>query len=232
MSKTYRAIRHDIIRLKQSSNDDSVHHPDEKINQIKKTLNGSDYDILELFAGNGNCTTIYHEYGHVTAVEKSKKVYKSLCEKTNGFEDIDLINTDSFVFFHGEIFFKRKYSVIDIDAYGFPNRFFPDVFLLIENGFMFITMPKPSVNILNGITAAHLISYYGEQNPSIDTIIERFALWGLCHWRKIEVLDVIDCKSIWRIALSVQKVKATEYTGVRNQPYIDGNSTCHQETLF
>ena len=53
---------------------------------------------------------------------------------------------------------------------------------------MFITMPKPYVNILNGITRTHLISYYREHNPSIDIILERFVLWGLCYWRKIEII--------------------------------------------
>ena len=82
---------------------------------------------------------------------------------------------------------------------------------------MFVTMPKPYVNILNGITQTHLISYYGEHNPSMETIINRIALWGLCHWRKVELIDVVDCKSVWRFSFKVEKVKATEYTGVKNR---------------
>jgi len=119
--------------------------------------------------------------------------------------------------FHKLIYEKKKFTIIDLDPYGFPNRFFPDIFLLIDDGILFVTMPKPYVNILNGITQTHLISYYGEQNPSEDSIIERIALWGLCHWRKVELIDSIDCKSIWRFAFSVKKVKATDYTGVRNR---------------
>ncbi|MBK9723418.1 MAG: hypothetical protein IPO78_17780, partial [Saprospiraceae bacterium] len=110
-----------------------------------------------------------------------------------------------------------KFDVVDLDPYGFPNRFFPDIFLLIDKGILFVTMPKPYVNILNGITAAHLISYYGGQNPNEQTIIERIALWGLCHWRKVELIDSIDCKSVWRFAFAVEKVNATDYTGVRNR---------------
>ena len=82
-------------------------------------------------------------------------------------------------------------------------------------------MPKPYVNILNGITQAHLISYYGEHNPNKETIIERIALWGLCHWRKVELIDCVDCKSVWRFAFKVEKVKATEYTGVKNRKDIN-----------
>lgn len=198
--KTYRAIRHDITRAKQAKNLSDVHHPDEKIAQIKSILSGSDHNILELFAGQGNLTGLYKEYGNVDAFDKKY-----------------LKTGDSYVVFHRLISERKKYSVIDIDPYGFPNRFFPDIFLLIDNGYLFVTMPKPYVNILNGITATHLISYYGEQNPSVEVIIERIVLWGLCHWRQVELLSSIDCKSVWRLAFAVKRVKATDYTGVRNR---------------
>lgn len=200
-NKTYRAIRHDITRAKQAQNANAVHHPDEKINQIRSILNAFvDLKTLELFAGQGNLTKIYQELGTVDAYDKKY-----------------LKTGDSYLVFHKLIAEKKKYDVIDIDPYGFPNRFFPDIFLLIERGVLFVTMPKPYVNILNGITQTHLISYYGEQNPSEQKIIERIVLWGLCHWRKVELISSIDCKSVWRFAFDIEKVKATEYTGVRNR---------------
>lgn len=202
--KTYRAIRHDIVRAKQKQNANEVHHPDEKINQIKVVFSNTAFNkkpkILELFAGQGNCTKIYQEYGEVTAYDKKY-----------------LKTGDSYIEYHRLIAEKKKFDVIDLDPYGFPNRFFPDIFLLIEQGVMFITMPKPYVNILNGITRTHLISYYDEHNPDEQTIIERIALFGLCHWRKVELIDSVDCKSVWRFAFAVERVKATEYTGVRNR---------------
>lgn len=198
--KSYRAIRHDVVRAKQKSNDDEVHHPQDKEAQIRQVLNSEEeLRILELFAGKGNMTKIYDDFGSVEAYDKILKT------------------GDSYIVFHRLIADKRKYDVIDLDPYGFPNRFFPDIFLLIDDGYMFVTMPKPYVNILNGITRTHLISYYGEHNPSMETIIERIVLWGLCHWRKVELLDSLDLKSVWRFAFRVQKVKATEYTGVRNR---------------
>jgi hypothetical protein len=216
-SKTYRAIRHDIIRQKQKENNANVHHPDQKADQIKRVLSGIDLSILELFAGHGNCTKVYSDYGEVTAFEKNARVFKSLLENTNDCQMVQCHKSDSYSEYHRLIFLRLKFDVVDIDPYGFPNRFFPDVFLLIDDGILFVTMPKPYVNILNGITATHLISYYGEQNPSEKTIIERICLWGLCHWRKVELIDSIDCKSIWRFAFRVNKVKATEYTGVKNR---------------
>lgn len=204
--KTYRAIRHDVVRAKQKQNDNEVHHPDEKINQIKKVFAELEWDsdknpkILEMFAGQGNLTNIYEAYGDVTAYDKKH-----------------LKTGDSFLEYHRLIADKKKFDVIDLDPYGFPNRFFPDVFLLIDKGVMFITMPKPYVNILNGITQTHLISYFDAHNPTMEQIIERTVLFGLCHWRKLELIDVIDCKSVWRFAFDVTKVKATDYTGVRNR---------------
>lgn len=202
--KTYRAIRHDIVRKKQSENLNEVHHPDEKINQIEFVLNNlnnqKNHKILELFAGQGNLTNVYKNYGTVTSCDKK------YC-KTG----------DSFLLYHKMIYEKQKFSIIDIDPYGFPTRLFPDIYLLIDDGVMFITMPKPYVNILNGITKTHLISYFNEPNPNEETIIDQFATWGLCHWRKVELIDSIDCKSVWRFAFHVEKVKATDYTGVRNR---------------
>jgi hypothetical protein len=219
--KSYRAIRHDVIRDKQKQNSNQVHHPDEKINQVKNVLKEykgwSDLSTLELFAGHGNLTKIYAQYGEVIANEYKKSVFEKLKDSTTECMLVHCNRVDSFLDFHLLISLKQKFDIIDIDPYGFPNRFFPDIFLLIEDGYMFVTMPKPYVNILNGITASHLISYYGEQNPSFETIIDRIALWGLCHWRKVELINSIDCKSIWRFAFSVKKIKATEYTGVKNR---------------
>jgi hypothetical protein len=215
--KTYRAIRHDITRQKQKGNNVEVHHPHHKTIQIKKVLSGIDLSILELFAGHGNCTKVYSNYGEVTAFEKSASVFQSLLENTKECQMVQCHRADSYLEYHRLLFLKLKFDVVDIDPYGFPNRFFPDIFLLIDDGILFVTMPKPYVNILNGITATHLISYYGEQNPSENTIVERICLWGLCHWRKVELIDSMDCNSVWRFAFSVKKVKATEYTGVKNR---------------
>ena len=208
-NKTYRAIRHDVVRNKQNDNSDFLHHPNHKTKQIRKILktslgffeeNHNIIKILELFSGRGNLTKVYEDYGQVDAYDKKW-----------------LKTGDSYRVFHGLIYEKNKYQIVDLDPYGFPIRFFPDIFLLIDNGVLFVTMPKPYVNILNGITATHLASYFGEKNPSKEKIINRIALWGLCHWRKVELLSCIDCKSIWRFAFNVEKVKATDYTGVKNR---------------
>jgi|TARA_R100000742_G_C4278610_1_gene101662 tRNA G26 N,N-dimethylase Trm1 len=216
--KTYRAIRHDIVRHRQRTESADTRHPDEKKDMIECALKGkSDLRILDLFAGTGNCTKIYSQFGSVLANDKVGKVYEQLLENTKELDSVECVRKDSFTYFHELISQKKKFDVIDIDPYGFPNRFFPDIYLLIDDGYLFVTMPKPYVNILNGITQAHLISYYDNHNPTEEHIIERLALWGICHWREVTLIDSQDLKSVWRFCFRVKKVKATEYTGVRNR---------------
>ena len=206
-SKTYRATRHDVVRKKQRENSPEVHHPNIKQEQIERVLSGrSGLLTLELFAGEGNLTDTYLRFGDVECYDKRLKT------------------GDSYLVYHRLISERKTYDVIDLDPYGFPNRFFPDIFLLIENGFMFITMPKPYVNVLNGITQQHLTCYYGESNPSLDTICSKIHNFGLCHWRDVSVVDVVDMGRLWRLATRVKRVKATEYCGVRNQPLKEGES--------
>ena len=207
INKTYRAIRHDVTRKKQRENDDAVHHPQAKQMQIASALEGmSGLAVLELFAGKGNLTRIYKKHGTVLAM------------------DIRNGTGDSFLEYHRFIADKKIFDVVDIDPYGFPNRLFPDVFLLIKSGFMFLTMPSPSVNILNGITKTHMEAYYGLCNPTIWEIIDRIAGFGICHWRKILVDDIVKIGRMWRICFVVEQVKATEYCDVRNQPYSESVS--------
>ena len=198
--KTYRAIRHDIVRNEQSVNSPKVHHPKNKIAQIIKVLPEKEYKTLELFSGRQNLTPTYQSYGKVDCYDKK------------------YMNTgDSFREFHRLIADKKTYDIVDVDPYGFPCRMFPDLFLLITSGYLFLTMPKPYVNILNGITQTFLSCYFGDINPSLEKIIDQIATWGLCHWRKVELLDVVDLDSVWRMAFKVDKVSATEYSGVVNR---------------
>ena len=168
VEKTYRAIRHDIVRKKQEQNSAEVHHPDQKINQIYSVLdNSKKYKILELFCGRENLTKHYKKFGEVELYDKKWK-------KTG----------DSYKQFHRLIWENKKYEIIDLDPYGFPNRFFPDIYLLIDKGYLFVTMPKPYVNILNGITRTHLISYYGEHNPQNRNYTKTICYVGLMSLEK------------------------------------------------
>lgn len=219
IGKSYRALRHDHIRSLQSGNSSTLHHPDEKINQIHKALNShaisANPKILELFGGFGNLTEEYSKLGHTIVIDKDQKKVAHLRSK---FNDVEVIKADSFIKIYEFLSDRKTFDLVDADPYGFPNRLFPHLFLLMEKSLLFLTVPKPSVNILNGMTETHLTCYYGQSNPSLEDIIGQISVWGLCHWRKVELVDHLDLKSVWRLCFSVEKVKATEYTGVKNNP--------------
>ena len=46
---------------------------------------------------------------------------------------------------------------------------------------------------------------------------DRIVLYGLCHWRQVQLVSKIDLGRLWRLAFGVEKVKATEYCNVRNR---------------
>ena len=205
-------------RILQRDNDDLMHHPNEKINQLGKHISVLDADrdlnVLELFGGYGNLTEQYLKLGTTTVLEKDTKKVQHLKDT---YKEADVIKADSFLKIYDLIYNKNKYDIVDVDPYGFPNRLFPHIYLTMEDSLFFVTMPKPYVNVLNALTQTHLTSYFKHQNPSIETIIEQFCSWGLCHWRYVQLLDCIDLKSVWRICFHVKKVKATEYTNTVNR---------------
>lgn len=198
--KTYRAIRHDVVRQRQRKNIASTNHITEKTRQVERVLAGkSNLKILELFAGDGFLTKALQPFGEVTSLDKRHGT------------------GDSFLEYHRYIADRRKFDVIDADPYGFPSRLLPDIFLLIDDGIFFVTVPSSSVNIPNGLVKTHLQSYYGEEQPSIDAVSQKIAEYGLCHWRQVVEIDCIKIGRMWRVVYEVKRVSATEYAGVRNR---------------
>ena len=99
--KTYRALRHEVVRKRQREDSDDTRHPDEKIRQIRLALQGlEDLTTLELFAGTGNCTQEYAQYGSVVAVDKVGKVYDQLVENMKELENVTCKRKDSYLYFH------------------------------------------------------------------------------------------------------------------------------------
>jgi hypothetical protein len=199
-AKSYRAIRHDIVRSRQRENILSTNHVYEKQRQVDRVLVGKEnLSIIELFCGDGFLTKALQNYGNVVSLDKK-------------------IGTgDSFLEYHRYIADRKKFDVVDADPYGFPSRLFPDIFLLIDDGILFLTVPIASVNIPNGITKTHLHCYYGNDMPSMDEISTKVVEYGLCHWRQVQEIDCVKMGRMWRVAYSVKKVKSTDYTGVRNR---------------
>ena len=193
------AKSHKVTRKAQKENADKYHHPDEKIAQLEEMRGIIGGEILEVFAGRGNLTEWYSGVGNVTALTKE--------ETGDSFEYIYKLRTD-----------KKKYSWIDIDSYGYPDKFFPVVFEMMKPtcGLVF-TFPQIGVNCHNGITQQHMSTFYGNPSPTIGDVVGRITDWALREWYLAKLVDVKKIDRIYRIAFMCDRVKATEMTNVRNR---------------
>lgn len=206
------ATTHKRIRKMQNLNVDEYHHPKEKIKQLKKFesyLNQS--DILEVFGGKGNLTKFYQQYGKVTAMTK----------ENNSFDWIYRLR--------GE---KKKYDVIDIDSYGYPDKFFPVAFEMMKDKCLLVfTFPIVGVNCLNGITEQHFLTFWKSARPSIGDITGILTDMALREWRMLSLLDVTKIKRIWRFVFVCTRVKATNMCNVRNK-YLLKEIKKHKQPLL
>jgi hypothetical protein len=189
---------HRTTRFLQAINDEDYHHPKEKIEQLLKHKQYLKGDILEVFAGQGNLTSFYKPFGTVTAMTKEE------------FGD----SFDAIYKLRGE---KRKFDVIDIDSYGYPDRFFPVVFEIMKKECLLVfTFPIIGCNCLNGISEQHFYTFY-RSIPTVGDVVGCITDWGLREWKICSLLDVTKIKRIYRFVFLCKQGKATEICNVRNR---------------
>ena len=187
---------HRRTRASQSLNEDDYHHPKEKMEQLEKIDIAG--DILEVFAGKGNLTGYYQKLGTVTAMTKESF--------GNSFSAIYKLRAEG-----------KKYDLIDIDSYGYPDKFFPVAFeLLKEESTLVFTFPIIGINCLNGIMQQHFYTFY-KGVPSIGDVVGKRTDWALREWILASLVDVVKIKRIYRFIFKCKRVKATEMCNVRNR---------------
>ena len=191
---------HKAIRNGQKKNLDEYHHPDEKIEQLE---NYEEYfkgkKILEVFGGQGNLTKYYSQFGKVTSM--NRKDFGS--------------SFDAIYKLRGE---KKKYDVIDIYSYGYPDKFFPVVFEMMKDECLLVfTFPVVGVNCLNGITEQHFINFWRSSRPTIGDVVGILTDFALREWYVISLEDVRKIKRIWRFVFKCKRIKATEMCFVKNR---------------
>jgi len=197
MSIGHSAKSHKRIRKDQVLNAADYHHPKEKIQQLEKFKPYLKGEILEVFAGQGNLSKFYRRFGSVTAMTK---------ELGNSFDYIYVLR--------GE---KQKFNVIDVDSYGYPDRFFPVVFEMMKPECLLVfTFPIVGVNCLNGITEQHFYTFY-RCKPTIGDVVGSITDWALREWIRASLLDVVKIKRIYRFVFLCRRVKSTEMCNVRNR---------------
>lgn len=216
LGTTVSSVKHKYIRLKQRDNDDTHHHPTEKIEQLKKCLSyKAGLSILETNAGWGNLTKYYCLYGDVIAHELNKKKVEYL--KSHGWPNLEAVKCDSFKQIHKYVFENRKFDVIDLDPYGFPSRYFPHILQLIDEGVLFVTFPKMGVQQINKITQIHYSVFWDitldDKENYLEKIHSKIQAYGMQDYRVIEVMDVIELQRVYRIAYKVKKESAFKIVG-------------------
>lgn len=203
MSYGHSPESHKETRKGQKDNIDKYHHPEEKMKQLDnyhKYILGK--DILEVFGGQGNLTEYYNKVGYNGSVT-------SLTKDTTG---------DSFDYIYKLRGEKKKYGVIDIDSYGYPDKFFPVVFEMMKDECLLVfTFPIVGVNCLNGITEQHYINFWRSDRPTIGEVTGVLTDFALRNWYLISLLDVMKIDRIWRFVFLCKRVKATEMCNTRNR---------------
>lgn len=193
------ATSHKKTRLLQAENADKYHHPDEKIAQLEKFVDYLQGNILEVFAGQGNLTAFYEKYGKVTPM--TKEVFGS--------------SFDAIYKMRGE---RKRFDVIDIDSYGYPDLFFPVVFeMMRDKSLLVFTFPVVGVNCLNGIVEQHFINFWRSSRPTIGDITGVLTDLALRNWYLIKLVDVQKIKRIWRFVFECERQKATVFCNVKNR---------------
>jgi hypothetical protein len=191
------------------------HYKDPMAAQIDRVMSTHDgpmnLSVLELLAGSGELSKVYTKYGSVLANEYEPALFEKLVENTKDSGSISCQRTDALLNFHQMIASGESFDIIDINSRGLSSRYFPDVFLLIKSGILFLTMVKPSECVMNRITSTQLTAYFGSNNPTFIDVANRIAIWGICHWRKVELIDMIELDSEWRFAFNVERVNAKDY---------------------
>lgn len=218
LGTTLSSVKHKYVRLNQARNDDKHHHPEEKIKQVKRVLGKkSGMHVLETNAGMGNLSEIYRFYGEVLAHDIDRKKVEHL--KRLGYEDFEVIKCDSFKEIHRYIFHGLKFSVIDLDPYGFPSRYFPHVFNLIDDGYLFVTFPKMGVQQINKIMKEHYRVFWDmtlDRKLDQEKIIhKKIKDYGLQNYRSVELVDSIDLGRMFRFAYKVKKESALDLVGLK-----------------
>ncbi len=167
-----------------------------KVAQVRRFVNPG-ASVVELFSGrHGRLTQAYLAMGCSLSIQTT---------------------SDSFQWAYKLVSETQVFDVVDIDPYGYPTRLFPHAFLLLRDGLLFVTMPKPGANHGSGITDHHLRAYFGTASPSLCDVLDRLWWWGLTHWREFSLLDVVETGRVWRIAGAVRRVSAVDFCQVRNR---------------
>ena len=141
LGATATSVKHKVRRLKQSLNEDRYKHTAEKIAEIKAHVPTRFLShVLETHAGFGCLTEFYADSANeVLALEINQSRVNEI--KKMHRESVTAIKCDSENELFSLVYNRLKFTLVDIDPYGLPSRYFPHVFNLIDDGYLLLTFP-------------------------------------------------------------------------------------------
>jgi predicted transcriptional regulator len=219
LGATTPSIKKKYVRLLQSTNESKYHHPIEKTQQVEEILKEETRPlfILETHSGWGNLTRVYSNYGNVTSYEKKA----DRVEHVRGLNDKKVLvyKGDSEVAVHELIGKKIRFDVVDIDPYGFPSRYFPHVFNLIDKGYLFLTFPMLGINVINKTVEHHYRVWWGitkddNKEEYLQKLLGKLKDYAGCYYHELELLDIKEIGKLYRFAFKVTKRNAFDLTGI------------------
>lgn len=218
LGTTMSSIKHKIRRLQQKQNLDKYKHTTEKSDQILKFIpKKNKLSILETHGGFGGMTQEYSKLGTVTSLEIKQERVEHL--QNLELENHEAIKCDSEHYIFKMIFEKRKFDVIDVDPYGYPSRYFPHIFKLIDDGLMVITLPMIGVAQMNKLTIAHLQSFWGvdykDKAGYINNFLIRLKDYAFMNKHEFEVLDISKFDRVYRILIKTKKTSLNDIVGLK-----------------
>lgn len=216
LGTTATSAKHKTRRLQQADNQDRYKHTDEKRRQVDKFVSGFGLHTLETHCGFGCMTEKYHEYGSVMSIDIKQDRVDAVNAKM--LDDVTCIKADSEREVLLLLYHKCVFDVVDVDPYGLPSRYFPNVFGLINDGWLFLTFPMLGVAQINKITIEHYRSFWGielsDKDEYVEKITHRLKQYAFMHKREIKVFEIVKIGRIYRMAIRVKKSSLCDIVGL------------------
>lgn len=221
LGSTLSAVKHKIRRLQQSQNLDKFKHSEEKRAFALDVL--ADFKpkrILETHAGFGGMTEFYNALGKTVSIDIDRARVEHL--KSLLLVNVTELAGDSEREIYGLIHRKERFQIVDIDPYGMPSRLFPMAIELVDDGYLFLTLPQLGCTQINKITIEHYRAVYGidisleeHKQRYADIICARIADYGFWYKKQVQEVGRIKIGRMYRIAFKVNKQNLLDRVGLK-----------------
>jgi len=172
--------------------------------QLEHVLPNISGSVLEIFSGEGNLSKFYNK--HADSVFEMKKD----------------IHGDAYDFSNMLRAMKKKFDVIDIDGYGFPDKLLHASFdMLNDNGLLIFTFPIINSSPISRVKEMNFVDSWGSLRPDSGDIVGTVTnLARKYQWMIPSCLDYRRIGFIWRYVFQCKKINPNDMMG-----YIKGDNS-------